>query len=65
MQVAGCSSLLESFKQMVAEDTLEGENKYNTRDPKLGRQEARRGARFKSLPPVLHLHLKRFEYDRL
>ena len=37
--------------------------RYNTRRPELGRQEARRGARLKSVPPVLQLHLKRFEYD--
>ena len=47
----------------MREETLRGENKYNTRDPKLGRQEAKRAVRFKSLPPVLQLHLKRFEYD--
>ena len=50
-------------KLRACEETLRGENKYNTRDPKLGRQEAKRAVRFKSLPPVLQLHLKRFEYD--
>ena len=29
----------------------------------LGRQDAKRAVRFQRLPPVLQLHLKRFEYD--
>lgn len=63
MQVQGCRSLQASFRQFVREERLSGENKYNTRDPQLGKQEARRSTRFKTLPPVLQLHLKRFEYD--
>jgi len=63
MQVAGCRSLLDSFRELVREESLTGENRYNTRQPELGLQDAKRGARFKRLPPILQLQLKRFEYD--
>ena len=62
-QVQGCRSLHASLRQFVQEERFTGDNKYNTRDPDLGRQEARRAVRFKSLPPILQMHLKRFEYD--
>lgn len=62
MQVQGCRNLYQSLRRFVQEEQLTGANQYNTRDPKLGRQDARRSVRFKSLPPVLQLHLKRFEY---
>ena len=61
--VQGCGGLRPSLGAFVREEKLSGANRYNTRRPELGRQEARRGARLKSVPPVLQLHLKRFEYD--
>jgi len=63
LQVAGCNSLHSSLRHFVREEVLRGDNKYNTRDPALGRQEAKRAVRFKALPKVLQMHLKRFEYD--
>lgn len=63
MQVHGCTSLHASLREFVREQELSGPNAYNTRREDLGRQEARRGARFKQLPPVLLMHLKRFDYD--
>lgn len=63
MPVQGCGGLRASLVSLVKEEKLSGDNRYNTRRPELGRQEARRGARLKSVPPVLQLHLKRFEYD--
>ena len=63
MPVLGCGGLRASLGSFVREEKLSGDNRYNTRRPELGRQEARRGARLKSVPPVLQLHLKRFEYD--
>ena len=63
MPVQGCGGLRASLGSFVREEKLSGDNRYNTRRPELGRQEARRGARLKSVPPVLQLHLKRFEYD--
>lgn len=63
LQVAGCRSVHAALRQFVREERFTGANKYNTRDPELGRQDAKRAVRFQRLPPVLQLHLKRFEYD--
>jgi ubiquitin carboxyl-terminal hydrolase 7 len=54
-------NLYESFRDYVAVETLEGENKYQAEG--LGLQDAKKGIIFRSFPPVLHLQLKRFEYD--
>ncbi len=54
-------NLHDSFKDYVAVETLEGENKYQAEG--LGLQDAKKGIIFESFPPVLHLQLKRFEYD--
>jgi ubiquitin carboxyl-terminal hydrolase 7 len=51
----------KSFAQYIEEETLEGDNKYQAEG--LGYQDAKKGCIFMSLPPVLMLHLKRFEYD--
>lgn len=40
---------------------MEGENKYRAEEH--GLQDAKKGVVFESFPPVLHLQLKRFEYD--
>lgn len=53
--------LHESFKDYVAVETLDGENKYHAEG--YGLQDAKKGIIFESFPPVLHLQLKRFEYD--
>ena len=63
LQVAGCPSLHHSLRHFVKEESFTGDNQYNTRDPALGKQDAKRSVRFKRLPPVLQLHLKRFEYN--
>lgn len=52
---------MESFRDYVAVETLDGENKYAAEG--LGLQDAKKGIIFESFPPVLHLQLKRFEYD--
>lgn len=54
-------TLRESFQNYVAVETLEGENRYQAEG--LGLQDAKKGIIFESFPPVLHLQLKRFEYD--
>ena len=54
-------NLYESFKDYVAVEKLEGEGKYHAKG--YGLQDAERGGVFQSFPPVLHLQLKRFEYD--
>lgn len=62
LNVRGNKNLDESFRDYIQVETLEGENKYDAGEPhKL--QDARKGVIFESFPPVLHLQLKRFEYD--
>jgi ubiquitin carboxyl-terminal hydrolase 7 len=61
LNVKGMKNLYESFKDYVAVETLDGENKYQAEG--LGLQDAKKGIIFESFPPVLHLQLKRFEYD--
>ncbi|KAI0780819.1 cysteine proteinase [Trametes elegans] len=61
LNVKGMKNLYESFKDYVQVETLEGENKYMAEG--YGLQDAKKGIIFQSFPPVLHLQLKRFEYD--
>lgn len=61
LNVKNLSNLEESFKDYIQVETLEGENKYNAEG--FGLQDAKKGVIFESFPPVLHLQLKRFEYD--
>ncbi|KAI9265155.1 hypothetical protein BDA99DRAFT_559227 [Phascolomyces articulosus] len=61
LNVKGCKNLEESFVDYVAEEMMDGENKYSAEGH--GLQDAKKGVIFESFPPVLHLQLKRFEYD--
>ena len=61
MNVSGCKTLDDSFKNYVEVETLEGDNKYAAEG--YGLQDAKKGVIFESFPQVLHLQLKRFEYD--
>jgi ubiquitin carboxyl-terminal hydrolase 7 len=61
LNVKGMKNLYESFRDYVAVETLDGENKYQAEG--FGLQDAKKGIIFQSFPPVLHLQLKRFEYD--
>jgi len=61
LNVKGCKNLIESFDEYIKEETLEGDNQYMAEGH--GLQDARKGVIFESLPPVLQLQLKRFEYD--
>lgn len=54
-------SVYESFKDYIAKETLEGDNKYDAGEH--GLQDAEKGVIFVKFPPVLHLHLMRFQYD--
>ena len=54
-------NLNDSFKDYIAVETLEGDNQYMAEG--LGMQDARKGVIFESFPDVVHLQLKRFEYD--
>lgn len=61
LNVKGCKNVTESFDQYILEETLQGENQYQAEG--LGLQDAKKGTNFLKFPPVLMLHLKRFEYD--
>ncbi|KAG0165848.1 hypothetical protein DFQ28_005241 [Apophysomyces sp. BC1034] len=61
LNVKGCETLEKSFRDYIDVETLEGDNKYMAEG--YGLQDAKKGVIFESFPPVLHLQLKRFEYD--
>ena len=61
LNVKGMKTLRDSFKDYISVETLDGENKYMAEGH--GLQDAKKGIVFTSFPPVLHLQLKRFEYD--
>lgn len=61
LNVKGCKNLVDSFEDYITVETLEGDNKYMAEGH--GLQDANKGVIFESFPPVLHLQLKRFEYD--
>ena len=61
LNVKGMKNLEESFQNYVEVEKLDGDNKYAAEG--LGLQDAQKGIIFQTFPPVLHLQLKRFEYD--
>lgn len=61
LDVKGCKNIYDSFEKYVEEEVLEGENQYFAEG--FGKQDAKKGCKFLQFPPVLTLHLKRFEYD--
>ncbi|GAA6026726.1 hypothetical protein JCM8097_005817 [Rhodosporidiobolus ruineniae] len=63
LNVKNLKNLEESFKDYIQVETLDGENRYNAEG--FGLQDAKKGVIFESFPPVLHLQLKRFEYDMM
>lgn len=61
LNVKGMKNLRDSFRDYVQVETLDGDNKYFAEG--FGLQDAKKGVIFQEFPPVLHLQLKRFEYD--
>ncbi len=62
LPLKGKKDIYESFADYVTTENLDGENKYDA-GPEHGLQDAEKGILFTSFPPVLHLHLMRFQYD--
>lgn len=62
LNVRGLANLQESFQNYVEPELLSGDNKYDA-GGNHGYQDAKKGVFFQWFPPVLHLQLKRFEYD--
>jgi len=61
LNIKGKKSIVESFQDYIQTETLDGDNKYDAGS--FGLQEAEKGILFENFPPVLHLHLMRFQYD--
>ncbi|XP_023245457.1 ubiquitin carboxyl-terminal hydrolase 7 [Copidosoma floridanum] len=61
LNIKGKKNIYESFNDYVSSEILDGDNKYDAGEH--GLQEAEKGVMFSSFPPVLHLHLMRFQYD--
>ncbi|GFP97183.1 ubiquitin carboxyl-terminal hydrolase 12 [Phtheirospermum japonicum] len=61
LDVKGCQDVYASFDKYVEVEHLDGDNKYHAEQH--GLQDAKKGVLFIDFPPVLQLHLKRFEYD--
>ena len=61
LTIKGIKNLRDSFREYISVETLDGDNKYQAEG--YGLQDAKKGVIFKSFPPVLHLQLRRFEYD--
>ncbi|PRT54580.1 Ubiquitin carboxyl-terminal hydrolase 21 [Wickerhamiella sorbophila] len=63
LNVKNMKDIYASFRDYVQTEVLEGENQYHATG--YGLQDANKGVIFESFPPVLHLQLKRYEYDFL
>jgi ubiquitin C-terminal hydrolase len=61
MLVRGCSNLQESFEKYIEKEKLAGDNQYGTDD--YGLQDMEMGHEFLDFPKVLHIHLRRFDFD--
>ncbi|RKF53412.1 Ubiquitin carboxyl-terminal hydrolase 21 [Golovinomyces cichoracearum] len=62
LNVIGNKDLESSFQDYIQEEIMDGENQYMAGDEyKL--QDAKKGVIFETFPDVLHLQLKRFQYD--
>lgn len=61
LNIKNKKNIYESFHDYIDPETLEGDNKYDAGIH--GLQEAEKGVIFTAFPPVLHLHLMRFQYD--
>ena len=61
LPVKNFKNLYESFDDYTEEEDLSGENQYQTED--YGKQDAKKGVKFKKFPKILMLHLRRFEFN--
>jgi ubiquitin carboxyl-terminal hydrolase 7 len=61
LKVSGNKNIDESFRDYIQVGTMDGNNKYYTGE--FGLQDAKKGVIFESFPQVLHIQLKRYEYE--
>ena len=64
LDVKGCSDIYDSFRKYTANEMLDGENQYDAGSV-YGKQDAQKGVIFTKFPPVLTIHLKRFDFDMI
>jgi ubiquitin carboxyl-terminal hydrolase 7 len=62
LNVSGNRNIEESFRDYIQVEKMDGENQYFAGE-EFKLQDANKGVIFQSFPEVLHLQLKRFEYD--
>lgn len=61
LNVKGMKNVYDALDKYCAEEIMDGDNQYRTEE--FGLQDAARGVSFTKFPPVLELHLLRFEFD--
>jgi len=61
LDVKGCRNIYESFDKYTSIEVLDGDNQYDA--GMHGKQDAQKGVIFLTFPPVLTIHLKRFDFD--
>lgn len=61
LNVKNMKNLENAFENYIEVELMDGENQYAAQN--FGLQDAKKGVVFESFPEVLHLQLKRFEYD--
>ena len=59
--VKGKKNIFESLEELTAEETLDGTNQYEIESGH--KEDAIRSTKLKRLPPVLNIHLARFQYS--
>eukprot|EP01091_Cochliopodium_minus_P013005 TRINITY_DN4079_c0_g3_i1.p1 TRINITY_DN4079_c0_g3~~TRINITY_DN4079_c0_g3_i1.p1 ORF type:complete len:1076 (-),score=375.30 TRINITY_DN4079_c0_g3_i1:2-3229(-) len=59
--VKGCKTIYDSLDKYIEVEQLDGKNQYNAEGH--GLQDAKKGVILKNLPPVLFLHLRRFDFN--
>lgn len=62
LNVSGNKGIEDSFRDYIQVETMDGENQYFAGD-EFKLQDAKKGVIFEAFPDVLHLQLKRFQYD--
>lgn len=61
LPIRGHKNLHDSFQAYIEKERLEGNNQYSAGD--FGKQDADMGTEFIELPKILHIHLKRFDFN--
>lgn len=62
LDVKGCKTIYDSFSKYTENELMNGENQYDAGE-NYGKQDAHKGVIFTKFPPVLTIHLKRFDFD--